>query len=203
MNDQPNDHLSDEPAVPDRHDAAQLVGHSLAAIRYFNIDYSRWKLYPELSETGPRLVSSPAEWRIPTWQNSGFDAIDFGIELETTDGRIFSITWDAPGDLAGIGLREQSLIGWGLAVGAGAAVWDVTSTAGWAGLLEAPISSADLRLLPDGRSCPRLTLVAGHATVEIIMGDAKDGVLVPADDNLAVLCPPAELPAWLGAAQRY
>jgi hypothetical protein len=196
---QPND----QPAMPDQHDADQLAGQSLAAVRYFNIDYSRWKLYPELSETGPRLVSSPAEWRAPSWQNSGFDAIDFGIELETTAGRIFSITWDAPGDLPGIGLREQSLIGWGLAVGAGAAVWDVTACVGWAGLREAQISSADLQPSPDGLSCPRLTLVAGEALVEIIMGDAKDGALVPADDNLAVLCAPADLPVWFGAARRY
>lgn len=48
------------------------------------------------------------------WQFDGFDAVDFGIELETETGSVFSLTWDPPGDHEGIGLRNVAMLGHGV-----------------------------------------------------------------------------------------
>ena len=44
----------------------------------------------------------------PTWLYDGFDAIDYGLEIETDSGALFSLTWDPPGHHEGIGLRAYS-----------------------------------------------------------------------------------------------
>ena len=61
---------------------------------------------------------------------AGFDAVDFGVELETIDGEIWSLTWDPPGEHEGIGIRREPLIG-SYADGL-TAVWEATSSSLWA-----------------------------------------------------------------------
>jgi hypothetical protein len=62
---------------------------------------------------GPRHIVDAGEWRNPTWRYPGFDSVDFGVELETEPGSVFSVTWDPLGMYEGIGLREQPLLGTG------------------------------------------------------------------------------------------
>jgi hypothetical protein len=92
--------------------ARMLVGLRLAAVRYFDIDYFRHEVVA--NHAGPREITNPAEWRDPIWSCSGFDSVDFGIELEMLGGRVFSVTWDPPGMREGIGMREVPLRGTGL-----------------------------------------------------------------------------------------
>src|SRR6266545_4698022 len=56
---------------------------------------------------GLRHIVEAGEWRNPTWRYPGFDSVDFGLELETESGSVFSVTWAPPGMYEGIGLREQ------------------------------------------------------------------------------------------------
>ncbi len=65
----------------------------------------------------------------------GFDAVDYGLDLETMDGEIWSLTRDPPGDREGMGIRNGSLIGTVVVPDGLTAVWDVTSTSLWSPML--------------------------------------------------------------------
>lgn len=81
--------------------ARRLIGSEIDRVRYINIDYERDQRAAEL--IGPRVIVDDVEWSEPTWQFPDCDSIDFGLELETRDGRLFSVTWDPPGLREGIG----------------------------------------------------------------------------------------------------
>ena len=77
-----------------REHARRLCGLQLAAVRYINLDYSR--LDRPIGD-GPRSITDATEWAGPTWQRRTLDAVDYGVELHTDSGRVFSVAWDPPG----------------------------------------------------------------------------------------------------------
>ncbi len=107
----------------------RVIGSAIDRVRYIDIDYERDQRAAGL--IGPRVIVDDDEWSEPTWQFPDCDSIDFGLELETRDGRLFSVTWDPPGLREGIGLREEPLLGTGVRVDGATAIWDVTNTSGW------------------------------------------------------------------------
>src|SRR5687767_4133082 len=100
--------------------AAQLVGAVLAHVRYFDIDVS----------DGVRVVPEGDEWLDPPWRNEDHDLLDWGLELDTSDGRTFAARWETS-PYEGIGLDEGRLLETWLGPGASVAIWDVTSTERW------------------------------------------------------------------------
>jgi len=118
--------------------------------------------------------------------------VDFGLELETESGSVFSVTWDPPGMYEGIGLREQPLLGTGVRADAAVAVWDVTGRSGWAALRGAEILDVRPNYQPWDEHvgsywCPRITVAFPSATVDLLLGDAgPNQQLVPSADNIAI-----------------
>jgi hypothetical protein len=124
-----------------REHARRLVGRRLASVRYCEIDYAMADR-PE-GEEGPRGVSSEAEWREPPWRYDFGDCVDFGAELETACGRLFTVSWDSPGWHEGLWLREVPLIGNAVLAEANSAVWDVSQAGRWDRFIghESPVSA--------------------------------------------------------------
>ncbi len=157
--------------------ASMLVGLRLAAVRYFDIDYFRDEI--AANQAGPREITDDAEWRDPIWRCSGFDSVDYGIELEMLGGRVFSLTWDPPGMCEGIGMREVPLRGTGVRVDADVAVWDVSQRSEWRRFIGAEVTDVGLNYLPwkdghlSGFWCPGISLLFGIAHVELLLGDAN------------------------------
>ena len=90
--------------------AAELVGTSIVAVRYFAIDYHRLGNAREgefLADD--RMVTAEDEWSAPHWRYTGFDALDFGVELDVSDGTTFSSIWEQAGPNEGITLRRETL----------------------------------------------------------------------------------------------
>lgn len=175
----------------------RVIGSAIDRVRYIDIDYERDQRAAGL--IGPRVIVDDDEWSEPTWQFPDCDSIDFGLELETRDGRLFSVTWDPPGLREGIGLREEPLLGTGVRVDGATAIWDVTNTSGWVHLLGRATSDVVLHCLPWGDPggfwCPRITLRFPGATVELLLGEGgPNRELGPSADNVAVLFDPDAFP---------
>jgi hypothetical protein len=174
--------------------ARRLVGQRLAVVRYVDIDYRRDQVAPD--GEGPRHIIEAGEWRDPTWRYPGFDSVDFGLELETESGSMFSVTWDPPSRYEGIGLREQPLLGTGVRADAAVAVWDVTRRSGWAALRGAEILDVTPHYQPCDEHvgsywCPRITIAFPSTTVDLLLGDAgPNQQLVPSADNIAIAFDP-------------
>ncbi|GAB3055481.1 hypothetical protein GCM10027053_15430 [Intrasporangium mesophilum] len=185
-----------------RRDANELVGERIRDVVYYTLDYRREELHPELIDGGPRSIEAEAEWKEPTWLYDGFDAMDYGLEITTQSGVAFSLTWDPPGDREGIGLQRTPMLGSGVRRDADVAIWVVGErAASWASIVGTRVTSVDLHYVPwDERQgslwCPHITFHGGRGRVEVVMGDSRDGVLVPSADNVAVLHPDTPLPAW-------
>ncbi|WP_163511309.1 hypothetical protein [Fodinicola acaciae] len=109
--------------------ARRVVGLELVNVRYVDIDYRRHEFAPQ--HTGWRTISADAEWTNPIWRLSGFDSIDYGVELAFAGDRTFSVSWDSPGSHEGIGIREVGLAGYAVAEDADIAVWSVASRSSW------------------------------------------------------------------------
>jgi hypothetical protein len=172
-------------------------------VRYYTLDYRRYELHPDLVESGPRSIDAESEWTEPTWQFDGFDAMDFGLEFTTESGAAFSVTWDPPGDHEGIGLQRIPILGSGVRTNADVAIWEVGErTVSWASMVGRRVTGVDLHYIPwDEESgslwCPHITFHSEASPVEVVMGDAQGGALVPSADNVAVLHPGTSLPGWL------
>lgn len=185
-----------------RHDANQLVGQRVRAVRYFTLDYRREELCPELIDGGPRTIVAESEWKEPTWRYDGFDAVDYGLEITTDAGATYSLTWDPPGNHEGIGLQRIPMLGSGVRSDADVAIWSVGDrAASWSLMVGRAVTGVDLHYVPwdeGGESlwCPHITFRWEHGRVEVVMGDFRDGGLVPSADNVAVLHQGASLPAW-------
>lgn len=138
-----------------------------------------------------------------TWLCNGFDAVDYGFEVLTDAGAVFSLTWDPPGEREGIGLQRTPMLGSGVRRDADVAIWDVGERApSWAPMVGRRVTGVDLHYVPweEGRGsfwCPRITIRGEGNLVEVVLGDWRDGVLVPSADNVAVLHPGTSLPNWL------
>ena len=81
---------SDAEADARRRDANELVGQRIRAVRYYTLDYRRHELHPELIGGGPRSIDAESEWNEPIWRYDGFDAMDYGLEVTTDSGAVFS-----------------------------------------------------------------------------------------------------------------
>jgi hypothetical protein len=180
--------------------ARRLVGLRLAAVTYFDIDYRRFEVASDGDH--PRVITDEADWHEPVWRCPGFDAVDYGVELQMAGGRLFSVSWDPPGDREGIGLREMSASAAGL-LGDNVAIWEVGRRGAWEHLIGAEITDVVPHYLPwTGRPagfwCPRITIRFGATNVELLLGgEGPDGTLAPSADTVAVVFAPDELPAWV------
>ncbi len=184
--------------------AARLVGLSIAAVRYFDIDYGRSER--GIEEAGPRSITDTAEWALPSWRFEGADSLDYGLELETAEGRVFSITWDPPGPIEGIGIREEPLLGNALRPDAEIAVWDVSEQGRWHDHLGV-VSAVTMHYEPwDDDSgawwCDRITIHIGPSVVEILLAEVAPDTkaIAKSADSVVVLFNPAELPVWVNSS---
>jgi hypothetical protein len=175
-----------------------MVGQVLIGIRYVNLDYARHQLASP--PIGPREVLDEVEWVEPTWRYPDCDSLDFGVELTMTSGRVFTVTWDPPGDREGINIREEDLVGGAVIADANVAVWDVTRRSGWARFVDAAVAQIDMNYRPwgsEGFWCSRVTVYFGAGRVELLLGQGeRDRAVSPSADNVAVLFDPVALPAW-------
>jgi hypothetical protein len=180
-----------------------LAGERIQAVRYYTLDYRRHELHPDLVDSGPRTVDADSEWNEPTWQFDEFDAMDYGFEVTTDSGATFSLTWDPPGYHEGIGLQRVPILGSGVRSDADVAIWAVGErTASWASMVGGRVTGVDLHYVPWDEErgslwCPRITFNGEAGRVEVVMGDAQGGTLVPSADSVAVLHPGTSLPSWL------
>lgn len=185
-----------------RREALGLVGERIRGIRYYTLDYRRHELHPELIDGGPRLIHAESEWDEPTWLYMGFDAVDFGFELTTDAGTIFSLTWDRPGIREGIGLQRIPMLGSDVGMDGDVAIWDVGARAvSWKHMVGTRVTGVDLHYRPwdDEQGslwCPHITFRADGGDVEVVMADSQDGLLVPSANNVAVLHPGESLPTF-------
>src|SRR5437763_8323129 len=99
---------SSEEADDFQSEAAELIGETVAAVRYVNLDYLAEQFRGQAR--GPRLIESSAEWAEATWRHPSCDTVDWAVELLTQSGRYFTVSWDSPGMQEGIGLRKLSAI---------------------------------------------------------------------------------------------
>lgn len=179
--------------------AERLVGQVLSAVRYVDIDYAEMD-HPDRPK-GPRLIADPAEREQPMWRYPGFDSIDYGVELETEEGRVFSITWDPPREIEGIGIRELPLLDT-LRPGAAVAIWDVSEEDNWRDVRGRHIVAVELKYLPwsgtsGGFWCPGVILRFGEYPVVFALADAGAAdELAPSADNVAVIFDQDDLPSW-------
>jgi hypothetical protein len=86
--------------------ARRICGERIARVRYFEIAYEDGK---------------------PRWRREFGDVLDFGLDLETSNGRAFQVTWDSRFFAYGLSLQEGHLEEHLSA----AAVWDVTEESRW------------------------------------------------------------------------
>jgi hypothetical protein len=181
-----------------REHARRIVGTVIVGVRYVTLDYRRSELARDVK--GPRLVTDESEWLSPPWRYDDYDSVDFGVELTTTDGRTFSVTWDPLGDRESIGLRAEPLFGLRFDGDRDAAMWDVVDRSRWHTFTHTPVRSVELHYLPwgdEGQWCPRITLGFETRSIELLLGEGQsnDGI-APAADNVAVLYDPVDLPEW-------
>lgn len=186
-----------------RSHARQLEGLHVESVLYVNLDYDRERISP--GSSGPRQVVEPAELADPTWRLPGCDSLDYGLELTTACGRIFSVTWDPPGPHEGLGLREAPLLST-LRNDANVALWDATDVSRWRSIIRGPVVNVDPHYLPwdaapTGYWCPQVTLHFGSHRVELLLGEGDPvGTLRPSADNVLVLFDPDSLPSWVPTA---
>jgi hypothetical protein len=182
-----------------RQHARRLVGLQLAAVRYCQIDYAMLDR-PEGQE-GPRQVVNAAEWQEPSFRYESGDCADYGVELETRCGRLFTVSWDSPRQHEGLWLRELPLIGEAVSAEANTAIWEVSRAGRWDQFIGQEIFDAQLHYRPwapnDGYWCAHVTLIIDGSDVQLLGGQAEAGQrLAPSADNVAVIFPPAALPEW-------
>jgi hypothetical protein len=181
-----------------RQHARRLAGLQLAAVRYCEIDYAMEGRAG--GQEGPRQVVSAAEWQEPSFRYEFGDCMDYGVELQTACGRVFTVSWDSPGRHEGIWLREVPLVGGAVAAAADTAIWDVSRAGRWDPFIGQEISAVQLHYRPwapgDGYWCNRVTITVRGSDIHLLGGQAEAQMLVPSADNIAVLFPPAPLPEW-------
>src|SRR5207248_2849529 len=154
---------------------AELVGETLAGIRYVNLDYLGEQFRGEAR--GPRLIESAEEWAEPTWRHPACDTVDWAVELHAKSSRTFTVSWDSPGMQEGIGLRKLVAIGTAVDERADAAIWDVTERNGWRDLVGHAVTDVVMHYREWGegaaRWCPWITVRFDTATVEFILGEGR------------------------------
>jgi hypothetical protein len=191
--------VTTEDAVNERREhARELVGQQLSSVTYVTMDYRR--LDEDHTTQGPRWIRDDAELAAPTWHEETFDAVDYGVELATVSGQVFTVSWDSPGWHEGIWIRKVSALGSACTEDAAVALWDVSRTSRWTDLVDGVITDLMLHYRPvagDGYWCSRIDLRIGDRSAHMLLGEASGGQrLVPSGDNVAVVFSPKQLPEW-------
>ncbi len=183
-------------------EATDLVGVTIGAIRYLNIDYFAERF--RHGEIGPRRVVDDKEWDQPTWRHPACDTVDFAVEIDTRSGRHFTIGWESPGAREGLGLRELLALGNAFREDTEVAIWDVGRQSEWRDLVRNVVSAVVLhyeRWDNDGALwCPWITVEIDGQKVEFFLGEGqsdKPDSPEPSATNVAVIFGPAALPRWL------
>ena len=121
--------------------AASLVGSRIVAVRYFEIDYRRLQdAADDEVVRGSRLVTDDAEWAKPTWQWPDFDAIDYGVEMDTSLGATYCAVWEQAGLNEGLAIRREALRLRRLVSDGAFAIWDVTEKSRWTPLMRRSVT---------------------------------------------------------------
>ncbi|HEX7167784.1 MAG TPA: hypothetical protein VF230_12455 [Acidimicrobiales bacterium] len=170
--------------------ARALEGRRLATVRYLDIDYRRHDVAPDYD--GLREITDEGQWAAPTFEFPGGHTVDFGVELETDDGFVYSVTWTPPGDTEGLEVHHEALAGGALSDRPSAAVWDVSTRTTWRAFLGHVVTRVDVHYEPwdDAGAwwCMRLEFhVDGAGTVELSLAQGNpDGTVEPSSDNVVV-----------------
>jgi hypothetical protein len=173
--------------------AAELVGSRIIAVRYFEIDYRRLQEAAEDEVVrGSRLVTDDAEWSKPTWRWRDFDAIDYGVEMDTSLGETYCAVWEQAGPNEGLALRQEPLRLRRLVSDGAFAIWDVAEKSRWTPLIGRRVTAVELswhRPEPSADlCCDAVTLRFDAEALHLTLGDANaQGELVGSADNVAVL----------------
>lgn len=145
-----------------------LVGTSLAHVRYFDFDTSE----------GVRAVPEGEEWLDPPWRRDEFDLLNWGLELDTSDGRTFATTWYTS-PFEGIDFEEERFLRTSLGSDAWVAIWDVTATERWSDYIGRTVTRVQVcweRWERRAFACHAVVLDVGGAMV--VIGGEGDFVVV-------------------------
>ncbi|HEY5271873.1 MAG TPA: hypothetical protein VIJ34_01425 [Acidimicrobiales bacterium] len=172
--------------------ARRLVGSRIIGITYIDLDYTGFN--HEDRTYGPRPVVDELEWAEANWAMPMCDSVDFGIEFRSDNGQVWSVAWDPPGAIEGIGLREGTLLGVGGAADFNSALWDVTRRSRWTPLLDETVTDVELHYKPWGPTsfwCPWITLSLGDRSIDLLLaqGLREQPYLEPSPDNIVVVFP--------------
>jgi hypothetical protein len=183
--------------------ARSIIGAELRAVRYFDIDYRSLEL--EEFTHGPRLVTDDYEWVAPAWRQATCDSMAWGVELDVSPGRTYSITWDPPGKVEGLGIVEEPLVPSALLPTATAAIWNIATTDRWAQHIGTTIEDVDLHYQPWDASgawwSNWVTLTLTTGVVDLVLARAQQsGVIEPSADDVTVVFSHHDLPNWLTGA---
>jgi len=183
---------SDDQMEAFRSEANGLVGQSLTSVAYYLVDYGADD--HRQGAVGPRHISSATELADPYWRHPSCDTVDFAVQFTTAAGRVFTVSWEIPGRVEGIGLREVSAVGQALTESAVAAVWDVTNEATWSDLIGQVVEDVQLEYEPwteDSKAqwCMQISLRVGEAQIFLRLAEGEFGTdrIVPSADNIAVI----------------
>jgi len=184
-------------------EARGLEWQAIVRVRYFNIDYFASQF--RNGALSARSIESDEEWESATWRYPACDSVDFAVELETSSGRYFTVSWDSPGHVEGLGLRELRAVGNAFDDDAAVALWDVTERSNWSDLIGKTVTEVDLHYQPWGGDseaywCDWVTVGFDGAEVSFLLADvegADSDVPVPSADNVAVVFSPGTVPRWL------
>jgi hypothetical protein len=172
--------------------ARRLVGGRITGVRYFEIDY--WRIARADSDEvqrGGRVVTSAEEWTEPSWRASDCDSVDFGAELTTENGAVFSAVWVMADDNEGLSFRQEPLRPKRLEADGAFALWDVERAGRWSPFIVSPVK--DVRLCwtrPFSSSdlcCHAIELLFDSGLVVLTLGEQRSGEFSYASDNLAAV----------------
>ena len=146
-------------------EAATLVGETLVTVLYIDLDYRADEFRGDAK--GPRPIRSADEWEKPTWRHPSCDTVDMAVELHTESGRKFTVAWESPGRIEGLGLRGMPAMGTAVSEGADLAVWDVSERSAWVNLIGQDVRTVTLHYEPWGEGaalwCRWITISPSHS----------------------------------------
>lgn len=190
----------DDDATRFRAESQGILGEVLAEVRYIDIDYRSENFRGDA--IGLRMIVNPDEWVAPTWVHEACDTVDFAVELVTESGRRFTASWESPGWVEGLGLRELPAIGTAVSETAQAAIWDVSERSRWSELIGHRVDVAELCYEPWDTSgalwCRRIDLRFEGHDVSLLLAEGPFDVdcLAPSADNVAVVFGSDVDPPW-------
>ena len=143
----------------ERH-AAQIVGQSIVAVRYYTI---------------------ASEWRY-----EGFDSLAYGVQLETDGGLTFSATWVIDIEHVGLSFRAEPMRPRWLSGRVPYVIRDVT----WPAAHVEGVTLRWWKQKPPGEAdgCHTVSLHFGERTIHLVLAEAiGDDRLAVQDDSVAVV----------------